>query len=163
MTIFNRLGFFFVIFPILFSLNAPLDFPYQIQHGTPVSIQNFVDVTAGCNWTGVAGQVFDKNRVPKIGLTVEIHGVLGGSSVNLSSVTGSAVQMGPGGFELKLADGLVGSSGAVYLQLFDPGGGPLSDKIYFSTYSDCEHNLVLVNMIEFAPISDIYFPLLFAR
>jgi hypothetical protein len=34
-------------------------FPLILQSGSPAYIQNFAHMDAGCNWLGIAGQVFD--------------------------------------------------------------------------------------------------------
>ena len=55
---------------------------------------------------------------------------------------------GPGGFELTLADSLAGTESEVWIQLFSLAGDTLSDKIYLTTYDDCQKNLILLNFVE---------------
>jgi hypothetical protein len=161
MMIFNPLWLFFILFQFqLFNIDIESpQFSYLVQHGTPTAIQNFVDPLSGCNWTGVAGQVFDDMGRPVNGYIVEVNGVLGGNFVNAIAITGNSLQIGPGGYEINLADQPIRSVADVYMELFDPAGEALSGRVYFNTYDECEHNLVIINMIEFNPVIDIYFPI----
>lgn len=124
---------------------------YSVQVGTPVATANFLQPEAGCDWMGVGGQVFSRSDKPVTGLIVEVGGTLDGSPVLLLSITGDATALGPGGYEIKLADKPVASQGTLWLQLHDVMGEPQSDKVYFDTYSgenECEQNLIIVNFHE---------------
>ena len=98
---------------------------YSIQRGTPAAIPNFIDITAGCNWLGIGGQVFDQTGSPINGLSIKISGTLEGRQVLLYKTTGSSQRFGPGGFDLKLGDHPVASQ-TLRLQLFDAAGSKLS-------------------------------------
>jgi hypothetical protein len=39
----------------------------------------------------------------------------------------------------------VASSGTLWVQAVDAAGMPLSERVYLTTYPDCEHNLLIVN------------------
>jgi len=123
------------------DLNA--EYAYVIQ-GDPIPLKNFTHPELECGWMGVAGQAFDLSGAPVVQLEVHLGGTLAGTSVELITLTGLFTQYGPGGYEFTLADGPVRSSGTLYLQLFDQGL-PLSDKVYFDTYSSCDQALLLVN------------------
>lgn len=132
---------------------------YAVQPGTPVGVVNFVDPAAGCNWTGVGGQVFALNSEPVTGLTVQLGGELGGKQLNQLAITGGAQAFGPGGFLFVLGNQPVASQGRLWLQLFDPGGSAVSNKAYFDTYAGCDRNLILVNFTERLPVvSTNYLP-----
>jgi hypothetical protein len=124
---------------------------YSLQMGTPAATANFLQPEAGCSWMGIGGQVFNRNDRPVAGLIVEVGGILDGSPILLLSITGDSTALGPGGYEVKLADGPVASQGTLWLQLHDLMGIPQSEKIYFDTYSgegECDRNLVIINFRE---------------
>jgi hypothetical protein len=148
------------IAPVVSS--AAVDMPdYVLQAGSPVWLPNFAHPDLGCNFLGIAGQVFDKNRDPAKMLVVEAGGSLGGNEVLGLSLTGNAPAYGPAGYEIKLADHPVGSNGSIWIQLFDLEGNPLSSQIFFDTSADCDKNLTLINFVATifpVPELDIYLP-----
>lgn len=125
------------------------DMPVVLQDNNPyyipaVSMNN----SYGCDWMGVAGQVFAINNAPVQGLIIEVGGSLGGEQIGNPTIlqaTGLATAYGPGGYEVKLADALIDSSGSLWIRVLDQAGLPLSEKIYFFTFNDCDKNLILVN------------------
>ena len=94
---------------------------------------------------GLGGQVFALNGAPLKFLTVHLGGTLGGGTLDVLTLTGTAPQYGEGGYEFTLADSVIASNDSVWVELLDQGGLPLSDKIYFDTYADCERNQILIN------------------
>ncbi|HEY5572225.1 MAG TPA: hypothetical protein VIK64_04335 [Anaerolineales bacterium] len=119
--------------------------PYSIQQGDPVSIPNIGHPDLGCNWTGIAGQATGLNGAPVVGLFVQLGGSLQGQNLDKLSMTGTATQYGSAGYELSLGNDPVASSGTLWVQLFDQAMLPLSEKIFFDTFADCDENLILVN------------------
>lgn len=119
--------------------------PYEIQQGDPSYIKNIGHPDLGCNWMGVAGQATGLNGAPVVGLFVQLGGTFQGQPLERLSMTGTATQYGSGGYEFTLGDKPVASTDTFWVQLFDQGMLPLSDKIPFDTVDDCEKNLVLVN------------------
>ena len=100
----------------------------------------------GCNWMGVAGQVFDLSGAPVSGQQVRVGGSLLGAPIELLSLTGVTTAYGNNGFyEFTLGETPVNSTGTLWVQLLDQSGLPMSDKIYFDTYDACEKNLIFVN------------------
>ncbi len=97
-----------------------------------------------CLWMGVGGEAYDLNNEPIIGLTVHLAGTLEGQPIDLYTVTGVAPQYGRGGYEFTLADRPIESTKTLYIELLDQAGLPLSDKIYFSTFADCDKTLTLI-------------------
>jgi hypothetical protein len=98
-----------------------------------------------CSWAGVAGQVYDKNNNPMIGLQVKLGGFWNNKTVDLTMLSGiSSAYYGPSGFEFYLGDQPLASTKLLWIQLFDQTGAPLSDQIYFDTYADCKKNLIFV-------------------
>lgn len=121
------------------------EMPYIVQQGNPVAILNFAHQDMGCNWAGVSGQALSLNGAPVVGLLVQLRGVWAGRAVDLLGMTGTATQYGAGGYEFTLGDRPAASSGALWVQLFDQAMTPLSDRIPFDTFADCEKNLIHIN------------------
>ena len=136
-------------------------FPLGVQLGSPQSLPNFAYPELGCQWMGVAGQIFKSDGTPLVDLVVEAGGIVGGQVVEGLAVTGSSVVYGPGSFEIKLADAPYQSSGAVWVQVLDLDGLPLSAPIYFQTEAECDVNLTLINFVESHTLPDewIFLPL----
>ncbi len=118
---------------------------FQIADGSPQYIPNLYHPDAGCNWIGVAGQVFDMSGAPVNQMLIELGGRLNGEPVSLITVTGLATNYGDAGYEFVLGKKPVASKGTLWLQLVDQQNLPLTDKVYFNTYKDCQKNLILIN------------------
>ncbi len=125
---------------------TPGGFTFVVQRGSPSAISGEgFHPGVGCGWMGVAGQATSLNGSPVIGLFVQMGGSLGGQTIDTKlSMTGTAVQYGQGGFEFTIADEPTASSGTLWIQLLDQQNLPLSDKIYFNTYAECEKNLIII-------------------
>jgi len=121
--------------------------PLILQPGTPTYIKNFAHPDLGCNWLGVSGQIFDQLDQPAINLVISVKGKLGTVEIDQIAVTGSLEGnvYGPGGYEVKLSDRPVLSSGSVTLQVFDLNAKPLSNEVSIDTFADCEKNLIIIN------------------
>jgi hypothetical protein len=118
---------------------------YAVQPNTPLYIQNFAHPNEGCNWLGVAGQVFDKAGKPVNNMVVVANGVLEGSSIEVIGLTGLNSDYGPGGFELVLTNHVVNTTNTLFVTLFDLAGTAVTDPVFFNTYADCAKNLAVVN------------------
>lgn len=127
--------------------SAPAAFPFEVGKGTPVSTASLTfHPEAGCNWMGVAGQVFDLSGAPVSGQLIKIGGTLAGTVVDMTSLTGLTNAYGTAGFyEFNLGTQPVASNQTLWVQLLDQAGLPMSDKIYFNTLDTCDDNLVFVN------------------
>lgn len=99
----------------------------------------------GCNWIGVAGQVFDLQGRPVMGVRVWLRGTYNGKRVDLLSLTLESSPYGPSGFEFTLGDTPLNSTGQLSIQLLDQANIPISDRVYFDTFEDCQKNLILIN------------------
>lgn len=133
--------------PVPLPSGTPTSLPIVLQTGSPVHIQNFVHTDEGCDWIGMAGQVFDANNQPINNLVVNVKGKLGQTEIDKIAVTGipEANVYGPGGYEIKIADKTVVSENTLSIQVFDLNGNSLSKPIPFNTYSDCSKNLIIIN------------------
>lgn len=99
---------------------------------------------AGCNWMGVAGQVFDLNGEPVASGAYLVWVTEG--EINQQVFTGSALAYGPSGWEVFLYDRPRVTTHRI--QLFSPSGTPVSEVYEFTTRASCNQNLVLVNFVQ---------------
>lgn len=99
----------------------------------------------GCNWLGVGGQVVDMQGRPVTGITVQIGGNLGKEVIDQTSLTGLALKYGEAGYEFELAKTPAASKQTLWVRLIDQARLPLSPKVYFDTYEECQRNLVIIN------------------
>lgn len=121
-------------------------FPYVIDVKHPLYLDyNVINTTLGCSFMGVAGSIFDINGAPQKGMQIELGGTIQELIVTKLTVSGIAQSYGESGYEIPIADGPIASSKTLYLQLRDQAGNPVSDKVYFDTFDDCEKNLILIN------------------
>ena len=137
-------------------------FPLGVQLGSPQSMPNFAYPDLGCQWMGVAGQVFESDGTPLVDLVVEAGGMVAGQQVEGLAVTGSSVVYGPGSYEIQLADMPFASSGVVWVRVMNLDGLPLSAPVYLHTTDSCENNLVLLNFVKShtLPTKWIFLPLI---
>jgi hypothetical protein len=140
---------------MLFSTETPVStatqtpFPLILQTGSPAYIQNFAHLEAGCNWLGIAGQIFDSDGKTINNLVVNVKGSLGQVVIDEIGLTGvpEADIYGPGGYEIKIADKTIDSENSLEIQVFDIQGNNLTNTVPFKTFSDCEKNLIIINFI----------------
>ncbi len=122
--------------------------PFVLKGGKVAAIENFAYPEAGCDWMGVAGRVFDLRDSVILGQQVQLGGVLPGApgpgDFSLT-LTGLATRYGAGFYEFTLANRPIELKGTLWLQVLDQQGLPMSDKVYFDTYADCERNLILID------------------
>ncbi len=122
----------------------PGNFSFVLHAGDPKYIAGHPE--AGCNWLGVAGQALDMQGRSVPYLLVQMGGMFEGVTIDtVIQVTGMAPDYGKAGYEFKIGDRPTASNDALWVQLLDAQQLPLSDKIYFDTYTDCDKNLVIIN------------------
>ncbi len=143
--------------PTPFSIFEPTETPTETPTPTPsmpftanVShiASTIIHPEAECHWMGIGGTTEDKNKSPILGIVVHVGGTLLGKTVDYTTVSGVSPQYGQSGFEFQLGELPVASTETMWIQLFDQAGLPLSDKIYFSTFGECDKNLVLVRFVK---------------
>jgi hypothetical protein len=117
--------------------------PFNLQSVEPLYTTNFVHPETGCDWMGVAGQIFDEDQQPVNGMVVVVEGVTNNTMVELLGYSGLAEAYGPGGYELVLSD--VNGPGIFWIQLFGEDGKPLSEIYSFQMDGTCEQNLAVIN------------------
>lgn len=120
---------------------------FSAQEGSPFTLPNFTHPESGCDWMGVAGQIFDAEGSEMQGLTVVTGNLLDEGGDKLAAQTGLALAYGFGGYEIQLSDSPVDSILTYWIQVYDTDGTALSDQVFFDTYDDCEKNLILINFV----------------
>jgi hypothetical protein len=97
-----------------------------------------------CDWFGVAGKVLGTDGTPLLYQEIQMGGTLDGKAINFLISSGLAPAYGQSGFELILSDHPIASTQTLWIQLLDTTAKPLTNKIYFDTYTDCTQNMVWV-------------------
>jgi hypothetical protein len=125
------------------------DMPIVLHEGNPQYVPSAAGwhPDLGCDFMAVAGQVIDVDGAPLLNLFIEVGGTLGGKNIGnptLLQMTGLATAFGPAGYEVKLADKPIDSNGTIWIRVIDQAGLPLSEKIPFYTYADCQQNLIII-------------------
>ena len=118
---------------------------FSIQEGSPSYETNTIHPDDGCNWLGVAGQVFDTDGSPVSGILVEAGGIIGEEEISGLTLTGMAPDYGEGGYEIVLLNSPFASEEGIYIQLLDQANLPLTEQIYIQTYDTCDSNLIKLN------------------
>ena len=125
--------------------NAPGGFTFMRQSDPQAISINLYDASRGCGWMGVAGRVVDEQNRPVTGIRVWLRGTLDGKRVDMTSLTGTAAQYGPSGYEFTIANQPLESRGSLSVRLLDQANLPLSERVVFDTFADCEKNLILID------------------
>jgi len=120
---------------------------FTIQGATPIFLVNFVHPTEGCNWQGVAGQIFDVSSNPLLNYVVKVAGTYNGVAFSQIGITGMVAgdPYGIGGYEIVLGNKAITSIDLLTIQVFDTLGKPVTNPMPFSTSATCTQNLVLIN------------------
>jgi len=123
----------------------PEEVPFTLQPGSPIALPNYLSNGLGCEYLGVGGQVFSLDGAPISGLVVRLGGEFDGQSISMESVTGTATEIGPGGFLFDVANLPIASEETMWVQIDNGSGTPLSERVFLTTTTDCNENLILVN------------------
>ncbi len=130
--------------------------PFVPLDQSPVFAPAFNHTQQGCNWMGLAGQAFDSQGRPIVGLVVVVEGNVAGAPVEALGFSGLATAYGPGGFEVKLSDGV--APGIFWVQLFDLDARSLIEPFNFTMLSGCERNLAVLNFRQLDASAQISLP-----
>jgi hypothetical protein len=104
-----------------------------------------INPDVGCTWMGVGGVITDLAGNPAPGVTLLLDGMLGFDAYHQNTISGAAPQYGQGGYEFYLGGTLNASQATLSIQILADDGNPISEQIYFDTYSDCQRNLILID------------------
>jgi hypothetical protein len=118
-------------------------FPFTKDLTSPQYLQNFAN-NAGCNWMGIAGEVFDLegNPVAPGGYVVHIWD----SGIDQRAVVGDAPAYGPSGYEQFLFDAPRVQDHSV--QLETSNGTAVSQVYRVQTRASCNQNLIWFNFVQ---------------
>lgn len=121
-------------------------FPFVLQ-GDPTGMKSTLfRPNSDCSWIGVAGNVYDLQSRPVQGIIVKMGGSYNYQALEEQvTLTGTARAYGESGYEFTISNIIVPSNHTLWVQLVDQAAIPLSDKIYFDTYADCNRNVILIN------------------
>lgn len=131
------------------EVNSTVTYKYGVQEGTPAYLANFNYLDKGCEWQGVAGQVFNKYNEPVKYFIVKVFGTWNGQEVSQFAVTGmlEGKAYGKGSYEIELGNIAVDSTDPLFIQVFKSDGTPVSAPFQFFTKAKCNRNLVLINFV----------------
>ena len=126
---------------------TPFVAQYKLQVFNPVYLDNFAHQEAGCNWTGVAGQVFDEYGNTVNNIIVKVTGTWNGSPVSLIGITGmvDGQPYGPGSYEITISSNPMDTVSQLTIQLFDTNANPLTNAEPFDTSANCKRTLAIIN------------------
>ena len=130
------------ITPLPGATNTVAIFPFTLQNEAVTYARN--ENGEGCAWLSIAGQVFDLNGGPVIGLAVMVTGE--GVAEGGLAFSGEAPLFGPSGYEVFLNTTPVEQEYVV--QLLNTTGMPLSEPIVVRTLSSCDRNVAIVNFVQ---------------
>lgn len=142
--------------PTVEVLAAPKMPPFVPLDLAPVFAPAFAHAQEGCNWMGLAGQAFDSQGRPIVGLVVVVEGNVAGAPVEALGFSGLATAYGPGGFEVKLSDQV--APGIFWVQMFDLDAQPLIEPVNFTMLNGCERNLAVLNFRQLDASAQISLP-----
>ncbi len=133
--------------------NTATPVPYSVQIMNPYYLENFTHEDLGCNWLGIAGQIFDRGGQVQKNIIIKAGGKINGIPVEEDMSMPLAnpeidTAYGPGGYELTLASAPADTQLTAWIQLYNLTGDPLTERIFFVTYKECQKNLILMNFIE---------------
>lgn len=120
-------------------------FPFTLRNNQLAFTSNFAN-TAGCQWQGMGGAVFDLNDQPLNGIRVH---VFGGQGVDLYTASGTNTLYGQGGWEIQVDTTI--STQIYYIELQSQEGTTLSPTVQITYPGSCEGNLAVINFEQTRP------------
>jgi hypothetical protein len=102
--------------------------------------------TEGCNYMAIAGQVFDGDGDPLLGIPVVVED---GDLFSALDFTGNATQYGPAGYEIYIDASPYAATFTV--KLVSETGMALSDNVIVETSDSCSENIAIVNFVQVGP------------
>ncbi len=120
---------------------------YAVQDDNPIYLSNFSHPDSGCDWMGIAGQVFNAEGIEVKGLVIVVGDEQAGDEYQWSAQTGQALFYGPGGYEVQFSDTPQETIERFWVQVLDQDGIQLSEQYFFDTKTDCSEILVLMNFV----------------
>jgi hypothetical protein len=124
---------------------APIEatFPFELQ--ASVAYMPHLG-TEGCDYMAIAGQVFDGDGGPLLGIPVVAED---GDLFSALDFTGNATQYGPAGYEIYIDASPY--AGTFTVKLVSETGMALSDNVVVETSDSCSENIAIVNFVQVQP------------
>jgi len=117
-----------------------------ILSGKPEAMSSaLIRPSLSCDYLVIAGQVWDLQDAPVLGMKLHLTGELGGYAIDQYAQTGSAIDYGKSGYEFALRGLLISSKNSLFIQLVDSEDNPYSNPYSFETFEDCQKNLIMIN------------------
>lgn len=117
--------------------NTPQPGQEYRQKGSTIYREN--KNSAGCDWTGIAGEVFNSSGNAKTGVRIRIFN----DDFSFETVSGDAPSYGTSGWEYSLSQELI--KGDWRVQVVDGSGIALSPTVTVTFKGACNQNLAIVN------------------
>ena len=127
------------------SATAAPGYPFVVKPGTPLLVAN-PDQATGCAFQGIAGQVLGLNNAAAFGLRVTISSDTG---LSYSAITGSNTKFGEAGWLIQVDS--KPSSLKYTVELRNPKGVPISDKVPITFPHTCKGNLAVIHFSQVRP------------
>lgn len=127
------------------ATNTPSPFAFTLQNEELEYIE--YEGEEGCDYLAIAGQIFDVDGEPLLGVPVVAEGDEFFSALDFS---GNVTDYGPSGYEIYVNDEPYEAEFTV--RLVSETGMPLSEDVIVRTDESCERNVVLVNFIANRPL-----------
>ena len=118
-------------------------FPFTKDLVSPQYLQNYAN-SAGCNWMGIAGEVFDINGNPVPHGAYVVH--VWDAGIDARVTVGDAPAYGPSGFEQFLFDAPRVQENNV--QLETSSGTAVSQVYRIQTRASCNQNLIYIVFVQ---------------
>jgi hypothetical protein len=124
---------------------VPSPFPFTLRNNQVAFTTNFAN-SAGCNWQGFGGAVFDLNGQPLDGIRIHVYD---GQTVDLFTASGTNTLYGRGGWELQVANAI--NAQTYYIELQSAEGTNVSPTVQVTFPGSCQGNLAVVNFEQTRP------------
>lgn len=131
--------------PITQEVFGPTISPFPFVQRDVVYTFNFAN-SAGCNWQGIGGQVYDVNNQPLSNINVH---VIGAGGFDRETVSGSNTLYGSSGWEIAVGNTFTQDSFIVELR--SPQGTVISPPVQVNFPGNCNSNLAQVNFVQTRP------------
>ena len=118
---------------------------FAAHEGSP----SYLPYSGGCTGMYIAGNITDIDDNPVMLMTVRASGTLGGEDILIEALSGSNTNYTVSGWEIKLSDSLIASTGEITVALYRQGGWePISEEVRIDTFNDCSRNLIVGNFVQ---------------
>ncbi len=130
---------------------VPSPFPFTLRNNQVIITSNFAN-TAGCQWQGFGGAVFDLSGQPFPGLRIHVYGNNAGASTDLYTASGTNSLYAQGsGWELAVGNAI--STNTYYVELQSQEGTAISPAVPVTFPGSCQGNVAVINFEQTRPLN----------